>query len=866
MSFQKEILKNYSSNLICVTNNYDEYSLIFEDIYYGYTDIKDKDSAKKSVYINEILCLTKNDIEYLPYLYMIKHNKKLKDNIEFYLPNNCYFDFLEYDYENALELVNKCNVEFVQNKNLMPKYNVEDSKEYLFNLCKKGLYKRLDGKVTKNYYDRLLYELDVIDKMGFNDYFLVVWDYVKYSKKNSILIGSGRGSAAGSIVSYSLGITDIDPIKYNLLFERFLNPERITMPDIDIDFESNRREEVVKYVINKYGKKNVVPIIAFSTLQGRQVIRDVGRILDINTNTLDRLCKYVPQNSSLSVAVDNIDLKRKIESDKVINKLFTISLKLEGLKRQISVHAAGIIISPYELDSYVPLEKYNDNYICAYDKDYLEDLGLIKMDLLGIKNLTLIENVLNEIKDKENINLSFKDIPINDKNALKLFTYANTCGIFQFESMGMKRFLGKLKPTNLEDIFAAIALFRPGPASNIDSYIRRKNGLEKIDYIHDSLMSVLKPTYGIIIYQEQIIKIANIMAGYTYGEADVLRRAMSKKKKEIMLSEQDKFIKRSIERGYKEEVALKTYEYILKFAEYGFNKAHSVAYSFIALKMAYLKYHYKEYFMSSLLTNAIGNEEKTKEYIGECKKLDINILKPDINKSDYKYKKEANGIRFSLATIRNVGSITCKEIINERNKNGEFKDFFDFVKRTYGKSVNKKTIESLIDAHVFTCFNLNNKTLHSNIDAAINYAILAKDLDESLIEKPIIIQEEEFSNEELSIREREIFGFYLTNHPVLKYKEMYDNIINTNEIDNYFDKTINLIVYINRINITNTKKGEKMCFINGSDEVSDVDITVFPREYDIIESIDKQDIVLITGKVQKRMSKYQVVLEKLKKL
>ena len=862
----KEILSKYNSHLICVTNNYDEFSSIYSDIYYGYNNISEKDSSKKCVYINEILCFNKNDIEYLPYLYMIKNGKKLSDNIDIILPENCYFDFLEYDYDNALELVNKCNIEFVQNKNLMPKYDVENSKEYLFNLCKKGLYKRLDGKVTKMYYDRLLYELDIIDKMGFNDYFLVVWDYVKFSKKEGILIGSGRGSAAGSLVSFSLGITEIDPIKYNLLFERFLNPERITMPDIDIDFESNRREEVVDYVINKYGKKNVVPIITFSTLQGRQVLRDVGRVLDINPKLLDMLCKYVPQSGSLIDALSNIDLKRKIQNDGLIRKLFNISLKLEGLERQISVHAAGIVISPVELDSYIPLKKYDSNYICAYDKDYLEELGLIKMDLLGLKNLTLIENVLNQIKENDNITILFKDIPIDDKNAIKLFSDGNTCGIFQFESIGMKRFLRKLKPSNLEDIFSAIALYRPGPVSNIDTFIARKNGKEKIDYIHNSLVDVLKPTYGIIVYQEQIMHIANIMAGYSYGEADVLRRAMSKKNKEIMLKEKEKFISRSIERGYSKEISSKTYEYILKFAEYGFNKAHSVAYSMIALKMAYLKHYYKEYFMSSLLTNAIGNEEKTKEYIAECKKLDINILKPDINISEYMYKKEDNSIRFSLSTIRNVGSITCKEIINERSKNGEYKDFFDFVKRTYGKSVNKKTIESLIDAGVFNSFNYNNKTLHANIDAAINYAVLAKDLDENFIETPIMTIESEFDSEELSLREREVFGFYLTNHPVLKYKEMYDNIINTNEIDKYFDKTVNLVVYVNRVNFTNTKKGEKMCFINGSDEVSDVDITVFPKEYDLISSIDKQNIILVTGKVQRRMSKYQVILEKVKML
>lgn len=862
----KDVLLRYSSNLICVTNSYDYFSDIYEDIYYGYSDINEKDDTKKCVYINEILCFKESDREYLKYLYMIKHNKKIDDEINFNVPSNCYFDFKDYDYENALELISKCNVCFKQNKQLSPKYDVDNSKEYLLNLCKKGLYKRFSGKVTKTYYDRLLYELDVIDKMGFNDYFLVVWDYVKYSKQNDILVGPGRGSAAGSLVAYSLGITDVDPIKYSLLFERFLNPERITMPDIDIDFESTRREDVVKYVINKYGKTRAVPIITFSTLSGKQVIRDVGRIFNMSTSILDRLSKLLEQNQTLSEGLNNVDLRKMLEQDYKLKNIFKISLKLEGLKRQISIHAAGVIISGLSLESYIPLKKYEDYYISGYSMEHLEELGLIKMDFLSLKNLTMILNILNDINKYSNTKISLKDIDVDDKNALKIFNNATTCGIFQFESTGMKRFLEKFKPNNFDDVVAAIALFRPGPSQNIDSYIRRKNGLEKIDYIDKSLYEVLKPTYGIIVYQEQIMQIANIMAGYSYAEADVLRRAMSKKKKEVLVNEKDRFIKQSIERGYKKEVAIKTYDYILEFANYGFNKAHSVAYTMIALKMAYLKVYYKEYFMSSLLTNAIGNESKTKEYINECKKMDIDILKPNINLSEYYYKKEGNSIRFSLASIRNVGSITCKEIINERDKNGSFIDFIDFVKRTYGKSVNKKTIESLIDADVFSDFNYNHKTLYSNLDVVINYANLVKDLDESLIDKPILSIEEEHQIEELAKREREVFGFYISNHPVSRQKAKYKNIVNTNEIDKYFDKNVNMIVYVNRITSSKTKKNDVMGFISANDEFGDVDIVVFPKNYELISDVEKQDIILLNGKVQKRMSKYQVVLEKLKKL
>lgn len=858
-----DILKSHSENLICVSNKeiFNDLKNIYADIYLGYKNALEKDTTltDKTVYINEILCMKKEDIPYLKYLYLIKENKKIKDEFKYEIDDNCYFDFNEIDYKNALEITEKCNVEFHQNKSLMPKYDVDNSKEYLFELCKKGLYKRLDGKVTKTYYDRLLYELDVINEMGFNDYFLVVWDYVKYSKKNNILVGPGRGSAAGSLVSYTLGITDVDPIKYDLLFERFLNKERITMPDIDIDFESNHRGDVVNYVINKYGKKRVVPIITFTTLSGKQVLRDIGRIYDIDTTLLDKLTKFIDINMTLTEALDNTDLRRYLEEVKELDNIYKISLKLEGLKRQISVHAAGIIISACNLDSYIPLQKYEDYYLSGYSMEHLEGLGLIKMDFLGLKNLTMIDNILKRI------NMNFKDIPIDDKDALKLFYNATTCGIFQFESSGMKNFLKKLKPTTIDDIIAAIALFRPGPSDNIDSYIRRKNGLERINYIDDSLSKVLSKTYGIIIYQEQIIMIANIMAGYGYAEADVLRRAMSKKKKEVMLKEREKFVKRSIERGYKEGVAEKTYDFILKFANYGFNKAHSVAYSIIALKMAYLKVKYSKEFLSSLLTNVIGSDTKTKEYIDECKKMDVNILKPSINYSEYNYISEADGIRFSLATIRNVGSITCKEIVDER-KNGLFVDFCDFVKRTYGKSVNKKTIESLIDADAFSEFGYNHKTLYNNMDAVINYASLANDLDESLIEKPVMEVFDEYTPDELTEKELNVFNLYLSNHPVTKYKKNYDNIVDASNIKDYFDKKINLVVLIDRIKVINTKNGKKMAFITVSDEYDTIDVIVFPNEINLINDLKNNDIVLLRGKVEKRMSKYQVLLENITKL
>ena len=852
-----EVLNKYKDNLICVSTM--NLNNIFDDFYFGYTDIE-KRTNDKSVYINEILCLKDSDREYLKYLYLIKKGKKVTDDVLIPTYDNCYLDFKDYDYENSLELVNKCNIEFKQNKKLFPKYNVDNSKEYLLNLCKKGLYKRFDGKITKSYYDRLLYELDVIDAMGFNDYFLVVWDYVKFCRQNDILIGSGRGSAAGSLVSYSLGITDVDPLKYNLLFERFLNKERITMPDIDIDFDSERRDEVVKYVIDKYGKKRVVPIITFSTLSAKQVIRDVSRIFDISLPIVDSLTKLMDNNMTLTESLKNSNVKSFLEKNYKMKEIYKIALKLEGLKRQISTHAAGVIIGGDDLTSYIPLQKYEDYYISGYSMEHLEELGLIKMDFLSLKNLNMVKNIIEEIG-----NIKYKDIPIDDISSIALFKDGNTSGIFQFESTGMKRFLERLKPSNFDDIVAAIALYRPGPSDNIDTYIKRKNGKEKITYLDNSLMDILKPTYGIIIYQEQIMEIANKMAGYSFGEADILRRAMSKKKKEVMLEEKERFIKRSIERGHNENAARKVYDYILKFADYGFNKAHSVGYSMLAMKMAYLKSHYKEEFMSSLLTNAIGNEDKIKEYIEECKKMNINILKPDINESEYSFKKSDCGILYSLSAIKNVGVITSKEIILER-ENGLFKDFFDFVKRMYGKSINKKIIESLIDSGAFNSFGYNHKTLYNNIDSAINYAFLSKDLDESLVEVPKMLESEEFTNEELSKSEKDVFGFYLENHPVVSFKLKYDNVINTIDIPKYFDKKVNLVLVIDRINRLKTKNNDYMAFISGSDEFGIAEITVFPNKYDLINDLDKKNIILVTGLVEKRMSKYQVVLDNLIKL
>ncbi len=879
------ILKEHSTNLICLVpflsiSLYDQLKNIYQYLYLSYNDLKQREKlqtiSNKLVFANEVLYLNKDDKSYLRYLYLIRDGKKECDAVQYHIDEKSYLMDKEEvsvymekeDLNNMIEINNLCNIDFSYNEKLLPTYNEEinfDEILYLKSLCKKGLEKRLLSSIPSNYVERLKYELDIINKMGFSNYFLVVWDFVKYAKKNNILVGPGRGSAAGSLVSYCLGITDVDPIKYNLLFERFLNPERISMPDIDIDFESNRRAEVVSYVINKYGKKRAMPIITFVTLGGRQVIRDLGRIFDIETMVLDKLCKLIIPKDSLKENFDNNkELRFMLKKEKRLYNLYMIGYKLEGMKRQISIHAAGIVISNLQLDSYIPIQKYDNYYITGLSMEHLEELGLLKIDFLGLKNLTLIESILNIINKEKEI-LTFNNIPLDDKKVFSLFSTGLTEGIFQFESVGMKNFLKKLKPNNFEDLVAAIALFRPGPMANIDSYIKRKQGLEKIHYQHIDLYEILKPTYGIIVYQEQIMQIANVMAGYSLGEADVLRRAMSKKKKDILENEQQKFISRSIAKGYEKGVALKVYNLILKFADYGFNRAHSVAYSLIGYKMAYLKVHYKEHFMSSLLTNVIGSESKTKEYINECLVNNIMVLKPDINMSEYQYKVDSLGIRLSLAAIKNVGTITCKEILKIR-QHGQFIDFFDFVGRTYGRSVNRKTIESLIDASCFAVFGYNHQTLHHNIEKAINYAELIKLIDVELVEKPVIEVVKEYERDELGKREIKVLGFYLGCHPVSKYKGRYDNVVAVSSLSSLFDKVVNIVICVDKVTKIKTKKEEEMLFVVGSDEIGVIDLVFFPKLYKKYKNINHGDVLYVTGRVEKRMSRYQLIVISVEKL
>ena len=561
---------------------------------------------------------------------------------------------------------------------------------------------------------------------------------------------------------------------------------------------------------------------------------------------------------------DNLQLKKLIANSEDVRKMYQIALHIEGLPRHISVHAAGVVMSNRNIDEIIPLYRNQlGMYVSGYSKDYLEPLGLLKMDFLGISNLTMVSRVIEDIRNDTRLNITFSNIPFQDKKTIELFNKGDTEGIFQFESAGMIKFLKQLKANNFNDIVAAIALYRPGPMDSIPEYIRRKNGRVKIDYIHPDLEDILKETYGIIIYQEQIMQIASVMAGYSLGEADILRRAMSKKKESIMLSEREKFVNNSIQRGYDKEVAVRVYDLILKFANYGFNKSHAVAYSLIAYRMAFLKVHFYQYFMIGLLNNTINNEIKTSGYIAMLRSNKIRVKKPDINLSMSKYIITDGEIICPLSIIHNVGNNITNMILKEREK-GKFIDFIDFTKRMYSQTVNRKVLESLIMASAFDSFDGNKKTLMNNLDEVLNYVELAQDAGLIEIPEPMIDKFQEYSKDELIRQEFLLFGFYLSEHPVSNYKD--EHSLSTLDMNRYVDKYMELILEVNNIREVVTKKNDVMAFVRASDEYKQIDLTLFPKIYKENRDIQVHDIVKVSGSVEKRLDNYQLIVTKIVKL
>lgn len=868
-SLTKEVLVKYKSDLICVINDYEnylDYKEIYELVYLKYENEVEKKNAllisDKIVYIKENLYIRENDKEYLFYLRMIRDGKTIHDSIDYNFDNHLDKDIDEIDAKTTYDFSNLINIEIPSSQFELPEY-VPNKVELLHNLCEKGLNKRLDGKVTDIYKERLKKELDVIISMNFADYFLIVYDFILHAKKNGIIVGPGRGSAAGSLVSYTLGITEIDPIKYDLSFERFLNKDRVTLPDIDTDIEYLRRDEVVEYVKNKYGRDKVANIITFGTLLPKQVIRDVARVLVISNDKIEKIIKLIKDKDTFDDLLKNDMFVKLVRNDIEYEKLIRISKKLEGLKRHTSIHAAGVIISKKPLMDKVPLYKSGDNILTGYSMEYLESLGLLKMDFLALRNLTIIDTVIKKVKLDKNLFIDINKIPLNDYKTLKIFYDVDTTGIFQFESEGMKNFLKILKVKSFDDLILAIAMYRPGSRDNIPEFIKVREGKKKPHYILPELESILKGTNGIIVYQEQIIEILKQIGGFTYSKADIIRRAMSKKKEDIILKYEAEFIEGAKNNGYDENKAKSIYDLVLKFANYGFNKSHSVAYALVAYQIAFLKAHFREYFMVTLLNMVIGSDVKTKEYIDESKINNLKINSVNINISSDHYIVHNDEIYLPLTVIKNIGKEAVNHILNIRNE-GKFTDYYDFVRRTYSNKVNVKIIENLILSGALDIFGINRKTMFENLNNIIAYANLCSSIDESLVLKPEILYYDEYSNDEIMNKEYEIFGFYVNNHPVTKYKR--DNTCLLKDIDKYFDKTINTVVMVDNIKEISTKNKEKMAFYTVSDEYGKISLILFPKIYEKYLFIKKGDIIKVLGKVEKRMSDLQIIVNTIEKL
>ena len=797
--------------------------------------------------------------------------------------------------ENTQKIADRCNVEIEFGVTKLPKYEVPDgmtSWEYLNKLCFEGLERRY-GNPGEELKERLTYELDTIHNMGYVDYFLIVWDFINYAKTHGIAVGPGRGSAAGSIVSYCLEITDIDPIRYQLLFERFLNPERVTMPDIDVDFCYERRQEVIDYVVRKYGKDRVVQIVTFGTLAARGVIRDVGRVMDLPYAFVDSIAKMIPQE--LNITIDkalkmNPELRKSYESDEQVKYLIDMSRRLEGLPRHSSMHAAGVVISQKSVDEYVPLSRASDGSITTqFTMTTLEELGLLKMDFLGLRTLTVIQNAVKMAK-KRMPDLDIDKIDYNDQDVLDYIGTGKTDGIFQIESAGMKSFMKELKPHSLEDIIAGISLYRPGPMDFIPQYIKGKNDANSITYDCPQLEPILAPTYGCIVYQEQVMQIVRDLAGYTLGRSDLLRRAMSKKKADVMQKERQIFVYGDeengvpgcIKNGIDEKTANKIYDEMIDFAKYAFNKSHAAAYAVVAYQTAFLKYYYPVEFMAALMTSVIENPPKVAEYIYACRQMDIKILPPDINCGVADFSVDEGCIRYGLMAIKGVGRPVIDVIVKDREEFGPFKNLEDFITRISMKdTMNKRVIESFIKAGALDCLGGTRKQFMSiyiriveHVSQEKKYAMTGQMTLFDLVEDDQKSDFEiklpdvgEYAKETSLAFEKEVLGIYISGHPLEAYEETWKRNISATTADFQPDEETGRAKVrdgakeivggmITEKTVKATKTNQMMAFLTVEDLLGTVEIVVFPRDYEKNrEYLEVDQKVFVKGRVSEEEEK-----------
>ena len=846
-------LEEYKDNILVIipfkSNSLYEALSFYKYRFISYTNKYEKSNAllitKEVLYLEDLRCLVLDDLKYMEYLDILR-----KEEQQDY--SNNYYQELDIINEDEInKVIELIDIKMPKNNRYIPKYkDGVDSSLFLNDLAHKGLYKRLKGNITDNYKKRLEYELNVINKMGFVDYFLIVYDYVLFAKKNNILVGPGRGSAAGSLVSYSIGITEIDPIKYNLLFERFLNPERITMPDIDIDFDATKRETVLEYVKNKYGEKNVALGLTFSTLKSKLVIREIGKIEHIDSNLIDKFVGSLDSSLSLKDNLKVPSVANYLKNYKELKRIYSISLHLENIKKNISTHAAGVVLSNVPLEEVIPIHKNGEYLQTGIPMDFLEDIGLLKMDFLGLKNLTTIANIIKNIP-----NFNINNIDLNDSRVYELFKSGKTDGIFQFETPALKHLCLKLKPSCFNDLIIAIALDRPGPKDHVDDFINRHNGKEKVSFIVDSLEDILKETEGILIYQEQIMAILAKMANYTLAEADLVRRAISKKKESIIKDEKTKFITRCVKNGYNENIAIKIYDEIAKFASYGFNKSHSVAYAYVAYELAFLKTYYPAYFVVEQLNNS-RDVKKNNIYLTYLKSKGIKLIKPSINNSLDDYFINNNSLIMPLWTIKGITKEISDYIIKDK-----YEDYIDFICKCKD-ILNENLITTLVNSGSLDCFNLNHQTMINNYEEVINYADIAD--PDGLVSKPSIIMYPEYSIDKLRQDEVSLYGFYITNHPASIYNTK--DYLKLNQVNNYLFKKVKCVVLVDRISRIKTKNNDDMAFLTGSDDTNTIDFTIFPSNIDKLDNIKINDLVLINGEVTKRFDKVQIIINNIRKL
>ncbi|MCL6471768.1 MAG: DNA polymerase III subunit alpha [Firmicutes bacterium] len=801
--------------------------------------------------------------------------------------------------ENTVKIAERCNVEIKFGEYLLPNYEIPEGytlDSYFEKLCREGFAKRYP-KPTQQHKDRLEYEIEMIKQMGFPGYFLVVQDFVKYAKSKGIKVGPGRGSAAGSIVAYCLEITNIDPITYDLLFERFLNPERISMPDIDIDFCFERRPEVIEYVTRKYGEDKVAQIITFGTMAARAAIRDAGRVFDIPYSRVDKIAKLIPEgfNEGKPWTIDAAlalvpELKEAYENDAEITKsIIDMARNLEGLVRQDSIHAAGVVIADQELTNRTPVQKKGDaEIVTQYDMGAIQKIGLLKMDFLGLRTLTVIDNAVKNIKKNHGIDIDIDAIPLDDPKTYEMLQRGESIGVFQLESSGMRALLRDLQPTVFSDIIALLALFRPGPLGSgmVKDFVERKHGKKPISYLHDSLAEILKETYGVIVYQEQVMRIASTMAGFSMGEADILRKAMSKKEPEALAKQKEKFISGSVKNGVEAAIASKIFDLIAHFAGYGFNKSHSTAYAFISYQTAWLKANYPVEFMAALLTSIMSNKDKVAQYISECRRMGIEILPPDVNESYHDFTIVGQSIRFGLSAVRNVGDGAIDSIISEREHGGPFKSIYDFCKRVDMGALNKRTIESLIKAGAFDSCKVSRRQLLLTYEKAVELGIrsqkdkaagqftifdLGNEEDAGLasrVEEPKDEKVPEFEKHELLAYEKEMLGLYVSDHPLFGIEEALLSQIefSTAELKEQKDGTVGWIGgIIAGIKKINTKKGDLMLFLSIEDLDGTVEVVAFPSIVDKYKGLIVEDkIVLVKGRLDIKEDEVKMLAQEIK--